>query len=243
MIEKTEKLNKEDIKTIERINSNVSLSDSLKSKMISDIINYRCPKCNSAMEELEEDFEGMSEGQMADYDAGFNRTFYCPKCKNTSLQDVDVFSVEDEGRMPTPAQLESLEKGRRTSWNNKGIKGFVAEMWFANKLRNEGYKVRKTMYYDYETGISIFNKKGVQNLLEKHPNKEKLMELFISFTKGYPDLICLRDNKISFYEIKANDSEIKEHQKEVIEELKLKGYEVSVVRLNVDFSVMEREED
>ena len=40
MKEKTAQLNKENMKTIERIQGNSSLSDNLKRKMISDIINH-----------------------------------------------------------------------------------------------------------------------------------------------------------------------------------------------------------
>src|SRR3989338_4864982 len=148
------KLNEEDYEAIKSIKENKTLSEGLKNKCISDIINHRCPECNTALEEvqlIEEDFEGMTEGQMADYETGFNRTFYCPKCKINSLRDIEVYDIDDDENMPTPQQLESLEKGRRTSWNNRRIRGFIAEMWFANKLRNYGYKVRKTMYYDYET--------------------------------------------------------------------------------------------
>ncbi len=235
-------LNKNDYETIERIKNNLVLSEGLKSKFIHDIIEYRCSKCNTALEEvqlIEDDFGGMTDGQIADYDAGFNREFYCPKCKTNSLRDVEVYDVDGDEHTPTPQQLESLKKGRRTSWNNKRIKGFIAELWFANKLRNNGYQVRKTMYYDYEKGVSIFNEKGVDNLLQEHSKKKKIMKLFNSFEKGYPDLICLKDKTISFYEIKSNGSEVKEHQKQVMETLKSEGYEVKTVRLTIEYKVEE----
>jgi len=240
------KVNKEDMETIERIKSNPSLSDGLKNRMISDIINQRCPKCNSAMQEVElsgDDFGDMSEGQEADWEAGFGREFYCPKCQTTSLRDIDVFPIEDEGIMPTPAQLEALEKGRRTSWCNKDIKGYVGEMWFANKLKYEGFKVRKTMYYDYEQGVSVFNEEGVKDLLKDYEKKDEVLNEISSFTRGYPDLICLKEGKVSFVEVKTNNSEVKEHQKEVINNLKSMGYEVFVKRLDVDFSVEECEDE
>ncbi|MCX6748223.1 MAG: VRR-NUC domain-containing protein [Candidatus Pacearchaeota archaeon] len=236
------KLNKKDVQTIENIKKNPSLSEQLKSKFISDIMSNRCSKCNTALVEIEageNDFDNLSEGQMADYEAGFNRDFYCPKCKTTSSRDVEVFDVNNEEIIPTPTQLEALEKGRRTSWSNKDIRGYIGEMWFANKLRNEGFKVRKTMSYDYEQGISVFNETGVKNLLQEYPKKEKLMKLLITFGKGYPDLICLKDNKISFYEVKTNSSELKEHQKQVIDVLQSEGYKVQLVRLNVDFKAEE----
>ena len=45
----------------------------------------KCSKCKSELEILEEDFESMSEGQQADYNAGLWRTCYCPTCKTSSL--------------------------------------------------------------------------------------------------------------------------------------------------------------
>jgi hypothetical protein len=236
------KLNQEDVRAVENIKNNSSLSEHLKGKLISDILNYRCSKCNTSLEEVqlgEDDFSEMSEGQMANDEAGFDREFYCPKCKTTSLRDVEVFDFDDE-EIPTPNQLEALNKGRRTSWNNKDIRGHIGEMWFANKLRNEGYGVRKTMFYDYETGISIFNEKGVENLLQGYPKKRKLMKLLIPIGRGYPDLICLKEGKVSFYEVKTNDSEVKEHQKQVIDTLQSEGYEVKLIRLNVDYKVEEK---
>ncbi|MBX4196263.1 VRR-NUC domain-containing protein [Candidatus Pacearchaeota archaeon] len=237
-------LNKEDYDKIERIQKTSYFADCLKQKMIFEIVHYRCEKCNSALIEVQlakDNFEEMSDGQMSDHEAGFNREFYCPKCKTTFLRDIEVYSIEDEIDMPSPSQLEALEKGRRTGWNNRGIRGFIAEMWFANKLRNEGYKIAKTMYYDYEIDASIFNEKGVGRLLQKYSKKNKVMKLLKSFGKGYPDLICLKDKKISFCEIKSNDSKIKEHQKQVMETLESKGYEVKTIRLNVKFNVEEND--
>jgi len=39
------------------------------------------------MEECEEDYESMTDGQMADYEAGLWRSFWCPKCKTVDLFD------------------------------------------------------------------------------------------------------------------------------------------------------------
>lgn len=236
------RLNKEDYEAIKSIKENKLLSEGLKNKYLSDIINHRCSKCNTALEEVqlvEDDFEGMSERQMADYDAGFNRTFYCPKCKINSLRDVEVFDVDDEEYTPTPQQLEALKRERRVYWSDKRIKGYIGESWFANRLRGEGFKVRNTMLFDYETGTSIFNEKGVKNLLEDYSKKKKIMECLVSFGKGYPDLICLKDDKVSFYEVKTNNSEVKEHQKQVMDALQSEGYEVKLIRLNVDYKVEE----
>ena len=45
-----------------------------------------CPKCNSELEENELDFDGMTEGQQANYTAEF-RDKLCPKCGYEIEQD------------------------------------------------------------------------------------------------------------------------------------------------------------
>jgi hypothetical protein len=60
-----------------------------------------CPKCGSELEEasLEEDAgEDMTEGQQADYDAGFNHTFYCtrPGCNFSGEFDVGIADFDEE---------------------------------------------------------------------------------------------------------------------------------------------------
>lgn len=238
-------LNKEDIKAIERIKNNPVLADSLKSKMISDILNHRCPDCNSALEEEDVYYDNndMTEGQEADWEAGFGRNFYCPKCKTVSQRDVEVFDdFDDEEYTPTPRQLEALKNGRRNQWSDKRIKGYIGESWFANKLRNEGFKVRNTMLFDYEMGVSVFNQKGVADLLKDYSKQKTLMKLLASFEKGYPDLICLKDDKVSFYEVKTNNSKPKPHQEEVIKVLRSKGYEVELTFLDVEYSVEKRDQ-
>ena len=51
----------------------------------------RCNRCNSEMVELKEDYENMSEGQQINHDMGFNRPFYCEKCKIQTIRDVEVY--------------------------------------------------------------------------------------------------------------------------------------------------------
>ena len=46
-----------------------------------------CPKCQIEMEEEEPNFEDMTDGQFADYEAGHWRYFYCPKCGFTDLYE------------------------------------------------------------------------------------------------------------------------------------------------------------
>lgn len=204
----------------------------------------QCSKCHSAMDKLEEDYETMSEGEMSDYDAGLWGTYYCPKCKRTHIVEGltsqgGIIDGEDEDFVPTSTQLKALEKGRRTSWNNKTLRGCIGEMWFANKLRNDGYKVRKTLYYDYDKGNSIINEKGVENLLQNHPKRTDILIMLKSLGVGIPDLICLKNEIISFCEIKTNDSEIRDKQKKAMEVIRSSGHGVYSVRLTVEFNVKE----
>ena len=50
-----------------------------------------CEKCGGALVEIEQDMQEMTEGQVADYMAGFNRIFQCRVCEMTDLRDVDVY--------------------------------------------------------------------------------------------------------------------------------------------------------
>lgn len=172
----------------------------------------------------------------------------CPKCKERlpfPSKEEQEKSVEELESGVTSSQLEGLFKGRRTSWNNKDIKGTIGEMYFANKLRNDGFLVKRTMIYDFETGKSIFNENGIKDLLSSLKNKneiDKIYALLKQFGNGYPDLICLKQDKTSFFEVKTNDSELKQNQQNVAKCLREAGFDVSVIRLEVDFNVKETDE-
>jgi len=51
----------------------------------------KCLKCRGEMQEQQQDYSEMTEGQQADYDGGFNRPFECSKCGNYGLFDVEVY--------------------------------------------------------------------------------------------------------------------------------------------------------
>ena len=53
-------------------------------------VTETCKECGSAMVEIEWDIQEMTEGQLADYMAGFSHVFQCRVCKRTDLRDVDV---------------------------------------------------------------------------------------------------------------------------------------------------------
>lgn len=65
---------------------------------VKDITIANCPKCGNGMIELEQDFPNMTEGQQADYDAGFNRPHECQECGYEGLFDVEsIYETEDMG--------------------------------------------------------------------------------------------------------------------------------------------------
>jgi len=200
-----------------------------------------CSICNSVLEEMEQDSSEMTDGQLADYEMGFNRTFFCPTCQVTSLNDVNNPYIDESETIPA-GQLEALRKGRNTAFNNKRTRGYIGEMWYANELRKEGHTVVNTMKYDYLSGKSIFNKDGVKNLLSKLKNSQVIFDFLEKIPSGLPDLICLKNNNISFYEIKIgtsglNEESKKPHQIEVANQLKEIGYDVFTIRLSVKYKI------
>lgn len=51
----------------------------------------KCPKCKIEMEDVGgADYPEMTEGQQADYDAGFNHLFKCPKCGESLVYEHQV---------------------------------------------------------------------------------------------------------------------------------------------------------
>lgn len=55
-----------------------------------------CPKCNIELDELEQDYSEMTEGQRANYDGGFSRPFACPECGHWALYDIEVNDYEPD---------------------------------------------------------------------------------------------------------------------------------------------------
>ena len=188
-----------------------------------------CDRCKTPMEMVEEKYENMTEGQMADYEAGLWRNFFCPTCKKIEIKQGNFFTGVDED----PADDETA---------NRVITGIIGELWYRAKLRNSGYFVDSIMIYSREKGHQILNMHGIKKVLNKTTweNASVLLELFRSFREGFPDLICLKDEKISFFEIKTNSAAVREPQKLVFKKLQKLGFDVNIIRLNVTFGVNEK---
>lgn len=128
-------------------------------------------------------------------------------------------------------------KAARTLWSNRGIIGMIAERWVANTLRNEGYQVASVTYFDLDAGVHVVNYPAIASLLRHHEEKNTMLSLLQFESRGLPDLICLKGNDISFVEVKANKSYVKDEQQEVMERLENLGYPVEVRRVLVEFAV------
>ena len=149
---------------------------------------YRCQKCRIDLIELEPNYENMTEGQMVDYDSGFNHIFYCPECKSISILDgEDTYGPDDLVDYKKQGE-ESYAKMQRSE--EAAIKYFRGEKCEVAKIiefrRNKGNK-----YTSYVTTAArrIFKK--------ARKNIPKILGY-----KGLPDYVYLNKKKLSFSEVK-----------------------------------------
>lgn len=75
-------------------------------------------------------------------------------------------------------------------------------------------------------------------IIKKLENDDWLVLKIIKLSKaGYPDLLCLKDGKIMFIEVKRPEGKLSELQKVRIEQLKDKGFECKIwVDYGIDFN-------
>lgn len=128
------------------------------------------------------------------------------------------------------------------------IKGDISESFIISKLRKEGYKVRKIARKSLKinnqgeiNGCFIyFNHRGVTDLLKDYSgNTEEFLKMLEQNFVGLPDFICLKDNKITFVEVKSERSELADSQKKTFQGLKERGFEVQVRRVKISLDLKE----
>jgi len=75
--------------------------------------------------------------------------------------------------------------------------------------------------------------KGVKNMriVMKRLREEGFVVFDVSnqVEKGFPDLMAVKEGKVSFIEVKGSKHKVHEHQKKIQERLKESGFQVSVV--------------
>jgi len=117
--------------------------------------------------------------------------------------------------------------------------GYIGEEYILRRLRNEGFLVARTQNIEENT----FNSEELKWLLGLYSKGGKLFNFLEKIPFGLPDFICLKDNEVSFVEVKSNRAELRERQKEVIELLKSKGYKVDIRRPEVYLFLKENDEE
>ena len=68
-------------------------------------------------------------------------------------------------------------------------------------------------------------------------DKEAILKMLENYFNGLPDLICLKDNIISFVEVKANNSKLSKIQENIIKKFQELGYGVSIQRVNIGLDI------
>lgn len=110
-------------------------------------------------------------------------------------------------------------------------KGKIAEEKAAEILEKQGYKVTKLVEF---RGKKEFRYKQVEELLENYKgNSKKLIKYLSVEPEGLPDFICLKKGEVYFYEIKSNNSGVRESQRKWFPKLCKRGYPISIFRIEV----------
>lgn len=124
-----------------------------------------CPNCNEEMEELSEDFEGMTEGQQADYDMGFNRLFGCPECGYHGLFDISPY---DEWEDPEIDELVEISRIDPNSF----------EPVIENALKNKCFIEATSLIHNV---IEAFLKRKLEDFFIEDSERFKLLKQKINF--------------------------------------------------------------
>ena len=150
----------------------------------------------------------------------------CPKCKKLSV----LTKMIEKNRKEFINQI-------RTDWADKNIRKQISEIFVANKYRSENYKVIQTARYDIFFDKHIPNEEGILKLLEDYNGKDKFILLIKKLWSGLPDLIRFKDNKISFVEVKSNNSSVSPKQEKTIKTLEKAGFEIIIERVSLNYVV------
>lgn len=124
----------------------------------------KCPKCSAELDELEEDFENMTEGQQADYDAGFERPHSCSKCGYFGLHDVTVYDYDD----PEVDELVKITRINPSSFED------VIE----NALKNKCFIEATSLIHNV---IEAYLKRKLEDFFHSNPERLNLLRKKINF--------------------------------------------------------------
>jgi len=201
-----------------------------------------CNKCVVAMEECEEDYESMSEGQMADYDAGLWRTYWCPSCKVATViegqfstpymfeEDEELEELKEIELQVEKEELVILRPKEKLAKDNV-IRGDYNEYLARKLFTRKGFNMIKLVEQKHTAeglGYHSLNEIEILQYCQRF-NQEELCEYLCKTPiAGLPDFLCIDESQFFFVECKCNPKKMKESQKEKIKELRQLGYEVKI---------------
>lgn len=173
------------------------------------MIRVKCPKCNTIMSELEEDCENMTDGQQADYEAGFNRPHYCSKCKEMHLisrpgefyPDIDDEFDEMDDKIDDKVFEDLIDRAidKRCFIEVISLVHNVIESYLKFRLRDEILK-------KHEISFDNFPLKDKKNIIEKLKELGVYDKIIILFGRGKSNYLkYLDDYKEMCYMFKLID--------------------------------------
>ena len=159
----------------------------------------------------------------------------------TCAEDVDVCTC---GALKKEKQLEEERHGDylygKRSFAQGKINGDVGEKWYENKLIREGYKVVRSKCRTPE-GRHLINEKYLNAFFENNNiSGLKVLKDIKKNLCGCPDFLCIKEDMLSFIEVKSNKGCLNPKQKESIKKLREMGYVVDVIYLEVEIKVKEK---
>jgi len=126
------------------------------------------------------------------------------------------------------------------------LQGNLAEEYVKLELLKKGYrccKLTERGYNKKRRKVFVYlNKEHLEyfiwdNFSGKESEKNNIMELIKENLVGLPDFICLKDNEISFIEVKSNHSRLRSSQKRVFPKIIRAGYTIKIFDLDIDLKI------
>ncbi len=204
-----------------------------------------CKKCQVPLRELEQDVETMTEEQYADYGAGFNCVFMCPKCSYQIVADKSTIycKVDLEEDIPPPLLNYKNEKSINASvTKNKCLakynhyRGDYNEYLAKQHYENEGYNVIKLVHFD---GLKhVLNSRELDPICMFYGLKDlwvHLRNLEKDSLAGVPDFLVVKEGDSIFIECKPSLDKIKPVQKKCHEKLIDLCYPVKIWCTKINF--------
>ena len=219
----------------------------------------RCNNCHTLMVELEVDYESMTDGQEADYMAGFNHPFMCPKCGAQDLCDTEHcfcdFDEDEDECVDEEYELHKNLPGMRIRQVNsekinllprcKQAKNFIVQGEWNEYLARKYYEAQG---FECIKMVQFRGKRWALNAEEvietcyryEQPELAKFICAITNFGKdvsGLPDFLVMGYNKSFFVECKGDVSQVRKNQHEAIQRLLRAGIKVEVFCTHVKIDV------